>query len=278
MFKKITCENCGKRFDEIDQNCPACDEPNPNVPQKRRFGNKGLYVPFWMQITLFFVGWLGLQVLAIIFQLIAQLAGFEDVVRSAFVMFGAYTTLGIALLAISCTQIKKYLKAFKNWLVPIAGVIGLFAILAFNLTYNTILSILKIGVSDNANEQSVNSYITAYPVLSIIVIGLIGPLCEEITYRVGFYGFFRRINKYLAFALTMVVFALIHFDFGAFAEGGDVLINELLNLPFYLAAAFVFTFLFEKVGFGASFAAHASNNLLSVLSTLALGQCVIPLL
>ena len=267
MFKKINCEKCQCAYDEMDQACPKCGEKNPFVPHKK-FGQNALFVPFWMQITLFFVGWLGLQLLGLVLSLITSTASLEDVQKSAIVTFVTYGILGAALIGIQATQLKKYLASFKNWLAPLLGLAGFAAIMLFNMSYNIFLQITGLAIQDNANETAINSYITAYPLLAILIIGIVGPLCEEITYRVGLYSFFRRINKYLTYAITILVFALIHFDFTAFGAGGSVLINELLNLPFYLAAAFVFTFLYEKVGFAGSFFAHITNNLFSVFSTL----------
>ena len=81
-----------------------------------------------------------------------------------------------------------------------------------------------------------------------------------------------RINKYLAYAVTILVFAFIHFDFECFGKG--TLVNELLNMPFYLFAGFTFTFLYEKFGFGASVMAHVSNNLYSIIMTVIMSKIV----
>ncbi|MCR5332547.1 MAG: CPBP family intramembrane metalloprotease [Bacilli bacterium] len=272
MFRKINCPKCNQPYDEMKQNCPHCNEPNEKVPQHKFFGNKATFVPFWLEIVLFAVGWLGFQVLGLVLSLVIKLAPWDVIVKEAVLTFSAYGLLGGIMIAISCKHLKELALSFKKWLVPVSAIVGFIAILTFNMVYGSIIKLIHLDISDNANETSINSITTVYPLLSILIIGLVGPLCEELTYRVGFYSFFRRINKYLAYALTMVFFAFIHFDFEAFSIGGATLINEFLNLPYYLAAAFVFTFLYEKIGFGASFACHATNNLASVLSTLLLSK------
>ncbi len=277
MFKRIHCENCSYAYDELDKCCPKCGKDNPFV-QHKRFGDNALIVPFWMQIVLFFVGWLGFQILAIILTLITKNISMEEAQREAFLTFTAYGLLGLILAATQISQFKKYGKQAKNWLAPILGLAGFGAIMLFNMSYNIFLQLTRLVVSDNANETAINSITVTYPLLSVLIIGIIGPMCEEFTYRVGLFGFFRRINKYLAYAITIVVFALIHFDFGSFAVGGQTLVNELLNLPFYMAAAFVFTFLFEKVGFFGSLAAHVTNNLFSVLFSFIGTEIVVKLL
>lgn len=275
MFKRINCENCQCLYDELDKECPSCGTSNPFVEHKR-FGGNALIVPFWMQIVLFSVGWLGFQILGITISVILLGTSLEGIKQEAVLTFTAYGLLTVALVAIQSTQFKKYIKQIKNWLAPILGIAGFVAIIIFNISYGVFLNMAGLAVEDNANESSVNSIITAYPLLSLLVVGILGPLCEEITYRVGFYGFFRRINKYLAYGLTILVFALIHFDFTCFTSG--TFINELLNLPYYMAAAFAMCFAFEKTGFWGGFAVHATNNIFSVLITLISSQMMIKLL
>ena len=80
----------------------------------------------------------------------------------------------------------------------------------------------------------------------------------------------------LAYIVTIVLFAFIHFDIssiltGLNGQGWDAFINEIINIPSYLAAAAILTVLYEKFGFASAFVAHASNNLISiVLSIIAL--------
>ena len=40
----------------------------------------------------------------------------------------------------------------------------------------------------NENEEDLRSFIVVYPITSIIFLGFIGPMCEELTYRVGVFG------------------------------------------------------------------------------------------
>lgn len=278
MFKKIQCSKCECRYDGMAQNCPKCGEPNPNVPPKKLFGNNTTYFPFWMQIVLFFVGWLGFQALGLILSFIIGGINAEDITKEAILTFSAYGILTCALVGICNKHVVELAKTFKKWLAPVAAIGGFMALMSFNMIYSTFLNALNLGVEDNANETSINSIITVYPVLSILIIGLLGPLCEELTYRVGLFSFFKRINKFLAYGVTLTFFALIHFDFDALFSGGSTLVNELLNLPYYLAAGFVFTFLYDKIGFASGYMAHATNNLASVLSGLIASQLVVHIL
>ena len=85
-------------------------------------------------------------------------------------------------------------------------------------------------------------------------------------YKVAANIFFNKIlckrkNRILAYVATIIIFTLIHFDFGA-----KTMTNELLNIPYYAAAAFAFTFAYDQYGFAASVTAHVANNLFSVIT------------
>lgn len=278
MFQRIECSKCHESYDELERNCPNCNEPNPNI-YHGFWGSKVIALPIWKQIALFIIGWLGFQLLgggiSLIFSRVASVAYTEEAAREAFlksatvngaINFIAYLFLFVLFIVTLWKDIKKVLLSFKKWIIPVAAVLGWVTILVFNLIYNTVLAQCGISISDNDNEQTLNKIIGAYPLISLLVFGLIGPLCEELTYRLGLYSFLRRINVVLAFVVTMFVFALIHFDWRSI--GTDAVFNELLNLPFYFCAAFVFTFIYEKCGFAAAFTCHAMNNVFSVVATI----------
>lgn len=93
--------------------------------------------------------------------------------------------------------------------------------------------------------------------------GVIGPICEEFTYRVGLYSIARRLNKYVAIAFSTIVFALIHFSF----TSSDI-VNELINLPSYLAGGIIFGIAYEHKGPACSMTAHICYNLFSLIVVL----------
>ncbi len=275
---KKNCPNCFKEIDKHEEVCPYCDEP---LVKKRT--NRVTFLSLWKQLTLFAVGLFGLQVISIIIQLIVslvygathskdELATFlKSVELSAILNFSIYAVLFAILVLILFKDNIRLLKTFKNWVAPVAAIIGYISILAFNYMYAFILNVSGLSISNNANESGITSIVKAYPILSVIIFGVIGPVCEEITYRIGLYSSLRRVNKYLAFIVTIVVFAFIHFDFASLSSNNSSLIaNEFLNMPYYIFAAFTFCFLYEKYGFAASLSAHITNNLVSVLSTIIL--------
>ena len=235
------------------------------------------FVKPWKQIVFFSIGCLGLigiQLIAnILLILIAkQVTGggveydnfIHSTTSSMILNVICYMVLAVVFIILGNPDSEEFFKSFRHWQPYVAGAVGLAAIMTFNILYGTILNIAGVNISDNANETGLNTIVTDFPFTSLFVFAIVGPICEEITYRIGLFSFFRRINVILAYAITIIGFSLIHFDF----ETANIT-NELLNLPYYAFAAFTFTFLYEKYGLAASVTAHVTNNLISILSTIA---------
>ncbi|MBQ0009374.1 MAG: CPBP family intramembrane metalloprotease, partial [Firmicutes bacterium] len=149
----------------------------------------------------------------------------------------------------------------------IAGVVCFVAILFLGNIYSMILNVAGVKIVNNDNQQAINVTSQNFTLTSMVIFGILGPICEEITYRVGLFSFLKRISKWLAYPVVVLVFALIHFNFSA-----SSLTNELLNLPYYLLAGFALTFTYDKFGFAGSTIAHVLNNVISLLPmTVALG-------
>ena len=119
------------------------------------------------------------------------------------------------------------IKRFKNWKHIIIGLGFGVLVIGVTIAYNAIISQF-IEMETNANEIAAESMIKQYPVISFFILGLVGPICEELTYRFGLFGLLKRQNRILAYIVTAFVFGIIHFDFT-----GDLIV-ELLNLPVYI--------------------------------------------
>jgi membrane protease YdiL (CAAX protease family) len=106
-----------------------------------------------------------------------------------------------------------------------------------------------------------------FPLISFINFVLLGPIVEELTYRLGLFSFLKQRNRWVAYIVTVGLFAIIHFNFNQ-----DNIINELLNLPFYATAGLYFCWLYEKQGFAVATIAHITNNLISFVSILLISE------
>ena len=230
----------------------------------------------WKQIVFFAIGLVGLITVEVIFQLllvsISKAAIPSDYEYDIFIhsslsnliLNGAsYLTVAIIFIILIKDDSSEFFKSFKGWRPYVAGLIGFSAIIIFNIVYSNILNATGLVIADNTNEASLNSIVVDYPFASLLIFAFIGPIVEELTYRVGLFSFMRRVNVVVAYIVTIIVFTLIHFDFSS-----STMTNELLNIPFYAFAAFTFTFLYEKYGLAGSASAHITNNLFSLLSTI----------
>ena len=175
-------------------------------------------------------------------------------------------TIAFAILicVIQREQFDKLINSFKEHKSIINGIAIGILIVTLTLCYNLIVNnFIKTGA--NLNEQSVDSLVYREPVLSFFVIVIIAPIFEEYVYRFGLFGFFKDINPKLAYIITIIVFALIHFNV---SDDPNIMLNELLNLPTYLFAALSLSFAYDKYGMSACIVAHIVNNLLAYISSL----------
>jgi uncharacterized protein len=119
---------------------------------------------------------------------------------------------------------------------------------------------LGIVLEDNTNQDTITQLTIAFPFLSIITFVFLGPIAEEITYRLGLFGLLHRYNRWIAFILTALVFGFIHFDYGS-----SNYVNELLNMPLYILAGVVFAYIYEREGFEVATLTHIINNGFSIM-------------
>ena len=274
MYIKTKCKICNHEYDAMEPKCPNCEEAN-SVNTDAVKNPNGAVFAWWKQLVLFLVGWIGFQVIANVIAIAILNADLAEIVKSAITNFGGYTVLIIGMGLIVWVDWKKLFKSFKGWKPYVFGLAGFAAIMAFSRVWSIICSFIPLDVTDNANQSAATSIVTSYPIIGFIILGFVGPICEELTYRVGLFSLTKRVNRVFGYVITLVIFAFIHFDFLSIVESmktgnWDIFLNELLNLPFYLFAGLTFTFLYEKYGFASSLAAHVTNNAYSVIMTILL--------
>jgi len=225
------------------------------------------------QLLLFGVGWLGLNGIALVVSLlirsylatiytdpVALAAALRHISFSASVNVISYVILLAVLGIMAFDTTKRMLASFYRLSNFVKGLGYGGLVLLAGMTLNVIYLVFKIQLSDNANESTITTIMKNYPLFSFIAFVIAGPICEELTYRLGLFGLLNRVNRYVAYGITFVFFGLIHFDFET-----TNLINELLNLPFYLIAGLLFCYIYEKEGLAVATYAHITNNLASFI-------------
>lgn len=269
LFGKKKCPYCESEIDKAETTCPACGRVVVRN-HYRIFNIQITWMPWYREIIVFLIGSLGLTIAALAVQIVMMVFKLGGDSQSLWVNFLGYLITLLSIGAVIFMHHKGLFKSFERWQPYLLGLAGLAAIYVFNVLYSSVTTIL-FSMEDNANETSVNSIILSMPVLSFFFVVIFGPLCEELTYRVGLFSFLYRIHVVVAYVATALIFALIHFDWTCFGDTA-LLTNELLNLPLYMFAGLTFCFLYHKWGLAASLTAHISNNLLSYVLILALSN------
>ena len=216
--------------------------------------------PLWKKVFFASFGTAGLMIISLITALIVYFINQQE--DDAKTVLITYSILFAVMFTIAAFDIPKLKNDFKKYQSYVYGGLMGFAILGVTMSYTGIVN-LFYQFNINENELSAQNIINTYPVASIFIIGMAGPICEELTYRVGIFSLLNKVNKYLAFAVTTVVFAFAHFDISS-----THIADEFINLPAYLASGFMLTFAYYKLGFVGSMSAHITNNLIAVITSI----------
>jgi membrane protease YdiL (CAAX protease family) len=280
LFHKEYCSKCGQAFDPARRTCPKCGQASAYAGKTRTW-QESIPLGPGKEIACFLMGWAGFQVIATMMQLFVisifksslVTAGFSTEAISAnldsftasgaymaSVFFPAYLILFCVLLSVLSKDLPRLSAAFKSPKTYLGIACGVGIILLVSL-YGLATASLKTAT--NANESNIETTVTAspsYAVLSIFIFGLVGPFCEEVTYRLGLFNFLKRWSLVAAYILSALIFAFIHFDW---TNAGSAV--EWLSFPAYLLSGLAFALTYEYFGFGASFLAHATNNLVDLV-------------
>lgn len=280
MKAKKKCQNCKLLIDDDMNQCPYCGfvqdsvkevkqeqrvEENKETPKRGKFfdfPNRSIILPTRKYVTLFLSVFLLIRFVGVLFTLItAYLPNWYFIYSGNYlsaIEFALYLILFAICILIIGDDIRQILNSFTNKNVVLRGIAFGFAALIITSAVSSFFGLFGSG-NANANEEAIDNIAVNYPILSLLVFGIIGPITEEFGYRVGLFSLIRKYNRVLAYILTPLIFGLIHFTI----TGGDI-INELLNLPAYIVAGLLFSYIYEYKGFAASSIAHITNNVIAL--------------
>ena len=180
--------------------------------------------------------------------------------------FYDYIVLAVILLLMYRKDIKKYLKDFKKRFIVILDkgflywTIGLIVMIISNIL------IIKFFPSAKANnEAGVQDIIKTLPILSVVSVGVLGPIIEEFTFRKALYDLFK--NKDIFIIVSGVIFGLMHVVF-SMKTGWD-----LLYIVPYSALGISFAYMYVKTDnlLTSAMMHMIHNTLLTFLSIVSLG-------
>lgn len=294
-FRDERCPNCGAYHEPTLNTCPSCGHQDPEARDFHAFEHH-VHDRFTWQIVYFLIGFVGLQIIGFIVGLIVEInfiSTHPEYTQADLIQYLSepgpnLLTTGLAYVVIFMIfllifvlrhRIKEVFGSFAKGKNYLFGVLGAALILGGTLVYNVIINAIfvaagmgEIGV--NNNESAIRAIVFAYPVLSFILFGFVGPFCEEMAYRVGLFGFFTRLGKPLGYAISALIFGLIHFNWNALIDPTlqATLPVEFANLPSYIGSGLALAFLYDRFGLSASYSAHVINNVFSLAITLIQGQ------
>ncbi|MET3506456.1 CPBP family intramembrane glutamic endopeptidase [Halalkalibacter oceani] len=135
-------------------------------------------------------------------------------------------------------------------------IIGVFMVFAAQYAA-ALIEVYLFGIeAGSENTQQIIEFAQALPAF-IIVVSVIGPILEEIVFRLVIFGaLYKRFNFWIAGFISSLIFAAIHFDF--------------THLLVYTAMGFVFAYLYVRTKrILVPIVAHVSLNLfVSVVNVL----------
>ena len=256
MFLKWKkCPNCDTYHDPTLEKCPECHKHN-ELYLNRELPTSVAFLDPIAQIGLFLAGfaYAGMLISEIIASSFLQSIA-DEILRKTLLITVAYLTMFFGLGAIVLlTRRKHFFKKYTRGLDYIYGAGYALSLVFASLILSSIISIF-ITPGDNTNQSEAIKIANNYPIIAFFILALLGPICEELTYRVGLYSFLRRINKWMALGVTALVFAFIHFSFD-----GDM-VNELISLPSYIVSGLILTYAYEHRGPACSMTAHILYNI-----------------
>ena len=250
-------------FEEINK---TLEQLNPSVmmaPKNEAPNEEKL--PFYTKLIMFLCGfsYCGLTIIATIVTLVFKDTFKTDAALDAAVQTGTYLALFFIFVGIAVPYRKYFIANLKDGTKYLKGIT--FGVMTIGVEMIISYIIMTLFPSEtNANQEAVESLVTNYPTLMFFITVIIGPICEEMTYRVGLYEMIREKNETVALIVTAFVFAFIHIQFTE-----TTFAAEATSFPIYLAIGVMLTYAYKKNGLPGSFIAHAMLNGISFLGILA---------
>ena len=229
-----------------------------SIKEVQDAGNDYKTFPRMTYLLLIITGVAGLYIYSLLASIIINAAKIGGEYGKASSLFISYAFLFITLVLIIGFNCKNFIKSLKNYKSYIYGIAFGILLILVPMAYSNFVNLFyQSNISEN--ESQLHSMMMAYPALSVIFIGIIGPVCEELIYRLGI---FESIGKprWIAYLVSIIVFALMHFQ-----PTSENIINELINLPSYLLSGLILALAYDKCNIATSMTAHMINNLFSVI-------------
>lgn len=232
--------------------------------------NTVIHLDIIKHLICYFISFMGLSLIySILFEIASLFPSFKEsnfennaIILQTLAYGLTLVSLVIYLYNIALKDILKQYKQVDNIVKGLLYGAGLIlgTMIIGNCFYR-IGELLGVSTEVNENEQAIREATLSQPIITAFMTILFAPITEEIGYRFGLFGGIHKYNRFAAYAVTALVFALIHFEFAA-----DNIVNELLNLPSYIFAGVWLCLTYEKSGsIVTSITAHMTNNAVTLI-------------
>lgn len=214
-------------------------------------------------IGLFLIGFIGISLIASVVQIIINYP-LNELLTETFknsitdnqfslitnllngiMLFGYYFItfiIFIILIVINQDALKWFISSLnKNGVLE--GIAIALMMFCCSMIYSLLARYVFNNNQSNNNQEGLENSFAAIPFLSFFSIVIFAPFCEEITYRMGLFGAIAQKSKILAYFITILFFAFIHFDF----QATDI-VNEFINIPAYIIGAAFLCYAYERKG------------------------------
>ncbi len=266
FFKRQKCDICGAQYDSVEKDCPTCNAPNKAY--RKGISKTVVWTPWWHQLIMIALEFLFMELISLLVAKIIVMVN-PSIEKVSFVMLAnslVYLLMFLTFIGMSIPYRKKVFKSFNSgWLPYAVGFLMGIGLIVLSMIWGSIVSVFRPENTGNENQQTIVSMVSEYPLGCIIVLGFLGPICEEFSFRVGLFGLTSRINRILAYVVTALVFGFMHFSFTS-----EDIVNELLNIPDYIFAGVILALTYDFHGLAASTTAHVVNNVFSVIMSILL--------
>lgn len=271
-LKEIICENCKTTYDQDFFECPRCKKENSNGNIKSK-NNPTLYINFSKLALSLALGFIIIAFFPSVIQAIISLVlsnsyGYSQENITNFLLNGnvnfsisliTYIIVIVIFLIIYKDYLKYIISFYKRYKNIIYGVLFSILMIVISLLYNYLISFIP-GINTNDNQELVINAIKDNYVLGFFTVVIFAPLAEELVYRVALFGTLNKINKILAYIVSILLFTVIHINFAS----SDIT-SEIIALFSYLISSSFLCFIYDKYSIEGSYIAHMLNNLISYI-------------
>lgn len=191
-----------------------------------------LYLPFYLVLTALCIG------------LVAKLLHLELSQLDLNILY--FSVNFVVVLLVFHRWLIKSLRGLTEhfWLFVQTLILGFALYYLGGMALNFIL-LLFTEIPQNVNTEMVGSLISQNRLIMILCTVIAAPIVEETLVRGVVFGSFHKINRYLAYAVSILLFSLMHV--WQYAASLDVL-TLILNALSYIPAGIALGWTYEKSG------------------------------